>query len=92
MGKLLSIPYDHFDLDLSSNTYSPKNSLSMALACQLSYQSESVISKQLGEWGFSRFVKLNAQRGLVIDTQGFVATNDEITLVTFRGSESFRTG
>lgn len=90
MGKILEIPYERFELDLDASTYSPKNALSMALACQLSYQSDNVIHEQLRQWGFSHFNNLNAKKGLKIDTQGFVASTSEFTLITFRGSESFQ--
>jgi len=90
MGEISPIPYNRFDLDLNADTYSPQNALSMALACQLSYQSEGDIHQQLKEWGFSHVVHLNAEKGMAIDTQGFVASNDDITLIAFRGSESLR--
>ncbi len=90
MGNIIAIPYEHFELELDATTYSPKNALSMALACQLSYQSEDDIYKQLDKWGFLHFANLNAKKGFKIDTQGFVASNKEITMIVFRGSDSSR--
>ena len=90
MGKILKIPYERFDLDFEATSYSPRNSLSMALACYLSYQSEKTIAQQVAKWGFSLFATLEASKGLKIDTQAFVASNDQITLIAFRGSESIQ--
>ncbi|MEM8778388.1 MAG: lipase family protein [Cyanobacteria bacterium P01_G01_bin.49] len=90
MGKILKIPYERFQLDLEAKGYSPKNSLSMAMACYLSYQSQSKLQEQLREWGFSHFARLEANKGLKIDTQGFVATNNNLSLIVFRGSESIQ--
>jgi len=90
MPNIPTIPYDRFKLDLNANNYSPQNALSSALACYLSYEPEYVIKEKLTAWGFPHFVNLNAQKGFVIDTQGFVASNDEVTLIVFRGSESLQ--
>lgn len=90
MGVILNIPYQHFDLDLNATSYSPKNSLSMALACYLSYQSQAQIEQQLKQWGFSHVAHLEANKGLKIDTQGFVASKDNLSLIAFRGSESIQ--
>ena len=63
-------------------TYDPVNALALAQASQLAYSSEEDILKRLKSWGFPN-AKFFSRRG----TQGYVAGNDEMVLVAFRGTE-----
>lgn len=82
-----------FNPDYLSNTYSPKNALALALACEQAYRikhSKDLEGVQglLKQWGFSEMTVLNKQLGKTIDTQGFIAANEDRILITFSGSES----
>ena len=67
--------------------YDIRNSLSLALACDLAYKSESDIKAQAEQWGFPRF-KFLEDKIAVIDTQGFIMGNDKVIILAFRGTEN----
>jgi triacylglycerol lipase len=82
-----------FTPEYSQGTYSPKDALAFALACQLAYNIKSdpgfVANKLKYQWRFSEVTIINKFLGKDIDTQGFIASDDNHILVTFCGSESF---
>jgi triacylglycerol lipase len=85
-----------FTPEYTYGTYSPKDALAFALACELAYTikdadkggSDFVAKKLKEQWHFSEVTIINKFLSDDIDTQGFVASNDNHILVTFCGSES----
>ncbi|GEM_PF-837994 len=69
---------------LRNSSFSWRTSLSLAVASSVSYEAEAVV-KNIGvnNWGFSRVVFFD-----VDETQGFIASVDDVVLVAFRGTES----
>ncbi len=63
-------------------TFDLVNARSCAEASQLAYKSEEDILKRLKSWGFPN-ARFFSRKG----TQGYVAGNDEMILVAFRGTE-----
>jgi subtilisin family serine protease len=69
---------------LFADGFTWQTALSLATASKLSYEGETVVTNIVrNSWGFDRceFIDVN-------ETQGFVASNDDVVLVAFRGTES----
>lgn len=66
-------------------TYDPVNAHSLARAAQLAYQPKEDVLGTLANWGFPS-ARFFSRKG----TQGYVAGNDEMILVAFRGTEPKR--
>ena len=85
--------YYTFTPDYSRGKYSPRDAMAFALACELAYKikrdSGSVEATLKQEWHFPEVTIIHKFLGKNIDTQGFMASNDDHILVTFCGSESF---
>jgi len=85
-----------FTPEYAYGAYSPKDALAFALACELTYAikdeqkggSDFVAKKLQEQWHFSEVTIINKFLSNDIDTQGFVASNNDHILVTFCGSES----
>jgi triacylglycerol lipase len=90
----LDLNADEFTPEYSQGSYSPKDALAFALACQLAYKvkedSDFVENKLKYQWHFPDVTIINKILGKNIDTQGFMASNDNNILVAFCGSESFQ--
>ncbi len=70
---------------LTSEEFSWEAGMSLAVASKLAYQNASTIQSTVtGEWGLPDVHFFDAD-----DTQVFVARNDQIVLVAFRGTESW---
>ena len=69
------------NLDVSAHG-SPRNALLLAEACALAYRDEPEAAK-----GFREELGLEARLISVDNTQAYVAQNDEVVLVAFRGSQ-----
>ena len=86
------VDYSQFAPEYKKNDYSPRDALALAYASQLAYEvkkSESFVKEWLSKWGFTEHVTLNPKiQSLTVDTQCFVASNDERVLIAFNGSES----
>lgn len=81
-----------FNPAYSKGSYSAKDALAFATACDLTYQIKHephLVISTLKEWGFVDITIINKCLGGKIDTQGFVAANDQHILVAFSGSECF---
>lgn len=69
---------------LRSDTFSWQNALSLAMASELAYQKNADLlwAETLGRWEFAGCTPFDVQ-----DTQGFVAWDDHVVLLSFRGTE-----
>ena len=63
--------------------YQPKNAYSLALCAELAYQDEAPIQAKTASWGLSNFKFIDSG----LSTQVFVAGNDELVIVAYRGTE-----
>ncbi len=70
------------DFHPNKTSFDLVNALATATASKLVYKPEAEVLETLGDWGFP-----NAEFFSREGTQGFVAGNDELILVTFRGTE-----
>ncbi len=74
-----------FDLDsLVSGTASKAAALSLAEAAKLAYEDSDEIRRTTRDWGLPDFQFLDSGR-----TQGFIASNDRVLLIAFRGTYEF---
>lgn len=72
-----------FDFVPFSTRYEPKNALLLAKAAKLSYvRDEAFVKRRLAEWGLDESYIFDHD-----ETQGFVATNDTVIILAFRGTE-----
>ncbi|MGA1356509.1 MAG: lipase family protein, partial [Prochlorothrix sp.] len=67
--------------------YDIRNSVSLALACDLAYRPEAEVKAQAEAWGFPKVVFLE-DKVVEVDTQAFVMGNDQAIVVAFRGTEN----
>jgi len=66
-----------------ASRFNAHNAYSLALAAELVYEEAQLVEAiALGRWGFEQVAFVNED-----DTQAFVATNDRLTVVSFRGTE-----
>ncbi len=73
-----------FPLSSSTDGFNIGNALACCLASQAAYLPPELIPKiVIDEWGFVDYRRINGN-----NIQGFVAANDEYTLIAFRGSEA----
>ena len=72
------------DFSFVPNTtkYQPANALSLGRAASLAYEGKQKITKEAGAWGFDK-VQYFDRNG----TQAFVAGNEEMIVVAFRGTQ-----
>ncbi|CAM9680626.1 unnamed protein product [Choristocarpus tenellus] len=81
-----------FALDLKRKDFSPRNAHYMAHLSRVAYADKSQASKRCSDLGLESFhwftKKSNAEKGLDHDTQSFVASNGQFTVVVFRGTTS----
>lgn len=68
--------------DPRTTHYRPQNALLLAGASLLAYQTPDVIHPEVSKWGLDKFVFID--RG---ETQAFLAGNDEMIVLSFRGTE-----
>lgn len=87
----MQIPYSQFNPTYSFNKYSPCDAFSFCLASRLAYERPPFIIKQAKAWRFGSVKPFEVARGNVIDTQGYVATDNrnKRMLIALRGTESF---
>jgi len=62
--------------------FNTQNALSLAEAAQLVYEDWAIVEKALGDAGYTRFKYFDVE-----GTQAFVAANDKVLLLSFRGTE-----
>ena len=89
------VSYRRFKPTYTRPGYSPADALSFCLASRLAYAKRSdngidrdLISHEAEKWGFFEVESFELVRGRDIDTQGFIAINDERILAAFRGTEA----
>jgi triacylglycerol lipase len=74
---------DPFHMFPHAGRLNAHNAHALALAAELVYEDAPLVEAVvLGRWGFQRVVFINEDH-----TQAFVATNDQMTIVAFRGTE-----
>ena len=75
-----------FHFDPLTRSHSAVNALTLARASNLAYEKTAVIENTIrNEWGFSDFLYLDDRS---TDTQAFVAGNNQMVLVAFRGTQA----
>jgi triacylglycerol lipase len=69
---------------LQSDSFSWQNALSLAIASEFAYQKNASVLRDEAQvrWGFDGCTPFNVK-----DTQGFVAWDDQVVLLSFRGTE-----
>lgn len=80
---------DLYDPQWHRDGYDAKDALSFAVLSSLAYASPKKMVEVLeGPFGFSSVLPFDKSLAKDIDTQGFVAADDERVVVAFRGSEA----
>lgn len=67
--------------------YHPENAYSLGLAADLAYEDADVVAARCAQWGLPRVRFIESTRASRRDTQLFVAANDRLVVVAFRGTE-----
>jgi len=80
------VQYSSFQFNPDIKKYDHSNTLSMALASGLAYETPDKIRVQSLAWGFPRFKFLEGSCR-ISDTQAYIIGNDNAIIVAFRGSE-----
>ncbi|NJL12070.1 MAG: lipase family protein [Microscillaceae bacterium] len=82
--------YQYFAFEPRAQMFSPQNALSLAKFSALVYDAPGPVALVLEElWGLTHFQDIE-DADPEEDTQAFVAANDDIILIGFRGTESKR--
>ncbi|PCJ13526.1 MAG: lipase [Gammaproteobacteria bacterium] len=83
--------YNKFKGIIQTSAYCEQTALSLAVACDLSYEDDlKILSSTVESWNYT-FKKFGqVVKNPDIDTQFFVMSNDENIVVVFRGSDSPR--
>ncbi len=76
-----------FQLNPNTTRWQASNALSLAMASQLAYRDPATIEATLRTWGFTRSDFVASPPGVEWDTQLFIASNPDIVLVAFRGTQ-----
>jgi triacylglycerol lipase len=71
-----------FKFDSKQTKWSGNNALACAMASELAYSYGATIAATAKKWGYPQSVFLDRR-----ETQGFVASNSDMILVAFRGTE-----
>ncbi len=71
-----------FDFNSATTRYDPKNAYWLARAAELAYRGDQVVQEQAAAWELDQF-RFFSRR----ETQAFVAGNDELIIIAFRGTE-----
>lgn len=85
VNRLSENDFADFDREaLLSGTHDWKNLLSLAAASELAYQLDSSVTRKTAkaDWGFKHCMTFDVR-----DTQGFIAWDDNLVLLSYRGSE-----
>lgn len=75
---------------VSTEEYDVKTALSLAIACDLAYQSKEIVESTTPQWGFSQVKFIKVEKGIDIDTQCYVMADGENIVVVFRGSSDIK--
>ena len=68
--------------DSNATAYSLNNAYWLAQAAKIAYQEKSTIQPAVAQLGLGNFAFLSKE-----DTEGYIAANDKIIVVAFRGTE-----
>ena len=69
---------------LHKSNFSTTTARTLAAACKLAYETDpAILTSTLEQWGLAQELSIDAD-----DTQGFVAANDDVAILAFRGTES----
>lgn len=82
-------PFDfsRFKPELGANEPTDKaNLLNLALLCHLAYYQKAEVIDTLKSWGFTSCEFLDESPSIKVDSQCFIAANEQHIVVTFRGS------
>ena len=77
----------NFSFDPNTTRWQAINALGSAMASQLAYEDAATIDATVKQWGFKQSTFITTPPGSERDTQAFVASDDEMVLVAFRGTE-----
>jgi len=80
--------YNEFKGLKADKKYNKENALSLALACELAYKSESTIRKHVKEWDYKLEDFVSITKKPDIDTQCYIMSDDNNVVIVFRGSDS----
>ena len=86
-GRKDVVPVDLIEFDSSAAGYLTRNATWMAQMSALAYQGKDLVGKQLKGWGFTLVSEIADPD---TDTNGFIASRDNVLVVAFRGTSSFR--
>jgi triacylglycerol lipase len=82
----MSAPFDKFNPN--TTRWDANNALALAQAAKLAYSNQKTVRGTLTDWGFTatapRFRFVNNKE---TDTQGFVVGNEQMIIVSFRGTQ-----
>lgn len=76
----MSNPFEHFVANVTS--YSPENAYALSEAAKLAYANEAEIISTAKNWGFQHVKYIDIKH-----TQLFIASNDSLIVIAFRGTE-----
>lgn len=74
-----------FNFDAKTRIFSKKNAYGLGLASLLAYKEEGDAQPETESWGFNDFEFFDNQ-----DTQAFIAGNNDMLLLAFRGTASIK--
>src|SRR5260370_13925847 len=78
-------PFDTFNFN--TTRWQPENALCFAAASQLAYEDAAAIDAGVKAWGFTRSDYLESPPEVEWDTQLYVASNPDMVIVAFRGTQ-----
>jgi triacylglycerol lipase len=81
----MNAPFDQFNF--RTTRWQAGNALGLAAAAKLAYETPQAIDAGVKAWGFNRSTYLATPAGVEWDTQLYVASNAEMVLVSFRGTQ-----
>lgn len=70
------------DFDVNTRDYSKKNAYWLGKAAQIAYEAPEKIKPELESWGLSIFEPFDNR-----ETEAFIAGNDDLLILAFRGTE-----
>jgi|TARA_B110000438_G_C15819586_1_gene653715 triacylglycerol lipase len=84
---IMSEYLEHYTGLRRTKRYDAKTALSMAVLCDLAYRNGSAIKAGAKQLGFDSCDFINVRKAKDIDTQCFIAGNEQDIVVVFRGSD-----
>ena len=81
------VPVELIDFNPSDQGYTRRHAAWMAQMSALAYWNQELIAQQLQQWGFQSVAKVSQSSN---DTSGFIAGRDQLLVLAFRGTSSFK--